>query len=82
MLFNLDHEDEYKKAVVELKRLLNAKCWVELRRKNKVKTVSQRKYLHVCINIFAIHIGQSTYEAKTDIKRAYGLFYEKNGKSI
>lgn len=53
---------------------------VELTKTRAKRTVQQNKYLHIVFNLWAINYGDTLLEAKTDLKRNYGLTYTKNGK--
>ena len=45
------------------------------------RTVKQNAYFHVCVRLFAIEIGLTEAEAKTDLKRECPFMrYEKKGK--
>ena len=80
MRFNFKKDTEFAKAVLLLQKLKKEESIVDIIKKQKKRTISQNAYLHKVFQVFAIHIGQTSEEAKTDIKRAYGLYYEKNGK--
>lgn len=60
-------------------KLLDKGCKVELKEIRPSRSLSQNNYLHVVITLYAISYGCTLNEAKTDLKRDYKLFYEKNG---
>ena len=79
MLYDFRLKTECKKARAKLEKCIEQKKVVELKAKNKKRTVSQNSYIHVCFSIFAIEQGWTLQEAKVVIKREYGMIYEKNG---
>lgn len=74
---NLDRNkyDTYSERLKELR-----KC-VELKNIDGKRSPKINKYLHVCIDLYAIEFGNTRNEAKTDLKRYCPFMtYEKNGK--
>lgn len=67
----------FKRRVMEL---TSSQKKVELKELREVRTLKQNSYLHVVLNLYAINFGHTLNEAKTDLKRDYGLIYEKNWK--
>lgn len=61
------------------RKLLQDGAKVEIKKINKPKSVSQNAYAHVVFCLFGIEYGYTLQETKTEIKRALGFFYEKNG---
>ena len=53
---------------------------IELKEIRPTRSLPQNAYLHVCLSLYGIHFGYTLNEAKTDLKRNYGLVYEKSGK--
>ena len=53
---------------------------VELKKQRNIRSLSQNAYLHVCIQIYAIHFGYTLAEAKLDLKRScdFMSYYKNN----
>lgn len=60
-------------------KLIEKSAKVELKEIRPKRSIKQNAYLHVVLQLWAINYGCNLYEAKTDLKRDYGLYYEKNG---
>lgn len=56
------------------------RCKVELTKTRAKRTIKQNAYLHIVFNLWAINYGDTLKEAKTDLKREYGMYYTKNNK--
>lgn len=61
-------------------KLIETKAKVELKAIKGKRTLNQNSYLHVVLTLYAIAYGSTLNETKTDLKRDFGLFYEKNGR--
>lgn len=54
---------------------------IEIKVKRPKRTLSQNRYLHVCISLYATEFGYTLEESKTHLKRACPwMRYEKNGE--
>jgi hypothetical protein len=69
---------EFKKYV---HKLITDQSKVELKKVSKPRTLSQFRYFHVVVGLWALEHGNTLEEAKTDLKREYKLFYKKNGNT-
>ena len=80
MLYNTKDIVEATDAKMYLRKL------IEQGKKVEVKAINQRSlnlnaFMHVCIDMYAIHFGDTAREAKTDLKRMCDfMVYEKKGK--
>ena len=79
MKYDLSQPSDQYKAKSRFEYLLKNEKKIELKEVRKPRSLSQNSYLHVVITLYAIAYGCRMNEAKTDLKRAYGLYYEKNG---
>ena len=80
MLLDLSNSVDLKKAKAYLNKLHSEGAKIEIVKKNP-KSISQNRYLHVCISLFGSHFGYTLQEAKTLLKRSCEFMtYEKNGK--
>ena len=55
---------------------------IELKIVREKRTIKQNNYCHVVISLFACEFGWTVEEAKTYLKREFGLVYEKNGSKF
>ena len=79
MLYNLESDIDVQRFDFRINQLKEKKAKVELKEKRLKRTLNQNSYLHVCISIFAIEIGNTLEEMKTDLKRECSfMMYEKN----
>jgi len=80
MIYDLSNQIDKNKASYKLDQLIKNDKVIELTEKRKSKTVPQLKYLHVCIDLYAIESGYTREEQKTELKRICPwMRYEKNG---
>lgn len=79
MIYDFSKESDINKARKYFYVLIGRKILVEMRNITK-RTTSQNSYLHALFALYGIEVGSTIEEAKTDIKRALGYVYEKNGK--
>ena len=81
MKFDLSNSLELRKYETRSDELKKAGSKVDFTKIGENRTVKINKYLHVCINLYAIEFGYTRSEAKTDLKRYCPfMIYEKNGK--
>lgn len=82
MIYDLKKDIDIKSFVLKTEHFIDKGFIVELKKKQKARTINQNSYLHVLINLYAIEIGLTINEAKTDIKKAcpFGS-YQKNGNT-
>lgn len=59
----------------------NKKC-VELKQIRPPRSLDQNNYFHVVATLFGLGYGYSIQEAKTHLKRKYGLVYEVKGEKF
>lgn len=82
MKLDLKKQFDLNKAITRFKLLCDKKAKIELTEVRSKRTVRQNSYLHVCISLFAIEVGNNLDEMKTDLKRECEFMrYEKNGNS-
>ena len=81
MKYDLSNSLELRKYETRSDELKKAGSKVDFTKTGENRTVKINKYLHVCINLYAIEFGYTSSEAKTDLKRYCPfMIYEKNGK--
>ena len=81
MKYNLENDSDKSKFETRAANLLEGENYVELRKISPTRTNQQNRFLHVLISLFAIEIGLTLMEAKTDLKRACEFMrYTKNDK--
>lgn len=81
MKYDLSNSLELRKYETRSDELKKAGSKVDFTKTGENRTVKINKYLHVCINLYAIEFGYTSNEAKTDLKRYCPfMIYEKNGK--
>ena len=79
MIFKLPKDIE--KFNWHVDKVLNKECIVEMKEKRPVRTTQQNRYLHALISLYAIEVGNTLREMKTDLKRGCDFMnYEKNGE--
>lgn len=66
MIYNLANEYDVPQFLEQVKRLLEEKQIVELKRKHTGRTLAQNSYLHLIISYFASEYGCTSDEAKVD----------------
>jgi len=82
MKYDLSNHIDKEKAIVRFKHLLDKGCNIELTEVKKLRTLSQNKYLHICITMFAIEFGLTVDESKTHLKRnCHFMRYEKGDET-
>tara|TARA_R110002153_G_scaffold113889_3_gene256433 strand:+ start:993 stop:1406 length:414 start_codon:yes stop_codon:yes gene_type:complete len=80
MLLDYTNPEDVKKGKLYNETMIISKFKVELRRILPCRSLSINKYLHVCIDLYAIEFGYTAEEAKTDLKRRCKfIVYEKHG---
>lgn len=81
MKYNLSLETDRISIQVKLNKLKSDGVVVEMKEVKPLRSLAANAYLHVCLNLFAIHTGSTLYEAKIDLKRLCAfMHYEKAGK--
>ncbi len=81
MKFDLSNSLERNKSDTYYDKLKEDGSSIDLTKQGAKRTIPLNKYLHVCIDIYAIEFGHTSMEAKTDLKRDCGFMtYEKKGK--
>tara|TARA_R110000823_G_scaffold250172_3_gene373331 strand:- start:767 stop:1180 length:414 start_codon:yes stop_codon:yes gene_type:complete len=82
MKYNLSIKSDQNKFTIKAEYLKANGKEVELKAIRKSRTLSQNKYLHVCITLFAIEFGWTIEEAKTHLKRKCSfMVYQKKNES-
>lgn len=80
MKYDLSDTIEKEKAIVRFKHLLEKESNIDLTEVKKLRTLSQNKYLHICVTMFGIEFGLTVDESKTHLKRnCHFMRYEKDG---
>ena len=80
MKYNLKEQIDLNKAMTRFEALVEKGAKIELKEIRPTRSLPQNAYLHVCLSLYGIHFGYTLNESKTDLKRNYGLVYEKSGK--
>jgi len=80
MKLDLSKQIDLNKAKNRFEQLVEKGAKIELKEIRPTRSLPQNAYLHVCLSLYGIHFGYTLNEAKTDLKRNYGLVYEKGGK--
>lgn len=80
MKLDLSKQIDLNKAKTRFEQLVEKGAKIELKEIRPTRSLPQNSYLHVCLSLYGIHFGYTLNEAKTDLKRNYGLVYEKGGK--
>lgn len=66
MIFNLKYEDECRKFLARVQKLLDEQATVTLAKKNPQRTLSQNRYMYLLLAYFGSEYGVSVDEAKSD----------------
>lgn len=83
MKYDTSQDIQKNKAIARFNKLVKDGKKIELKEVKQPRSLNQNSYLHVCINIFAVHFGYTSKEAKTHLKRACQfMVYEKNGEKF
>ena len=77
MLYDFKKDFDIEMYNKRSKELIEKKAIVDLRAKRKKATLSQNSYLHVCINMYAIFVGETLNRTKTDLKRDCSFMVEE-----
>ena len=82
MKYNLANKDEKKQAFSYFMTLANKKLFVEVKKINPSRTLSQNSYLHLLITAFSAHFGYTLEEGKQIYKELNTKVYryEKKGR--
>ena len=81
MKFDTSIEYEANKARTNLEYLISKQKVIDQTAVRAKRSIDQNSYLHVAITLYAIYVGSTLSEAKTDLKRGcHFMQYEKNGK--
>ena len=81
MLLDYTNPEDVKKGELYNEVMVKSKFKVEMRRILPCRSLSINKYLHVCIDLYAIEFGYTGEEAKTGLKRKCKfMIYEKKGE--
>ncbi len=81
MLYDFKKDFDIEMYNKRSKELIEKKAIVEVKEKRGKRTLSQNSYLHVCITMFAIFVGETLNRTKTDLKRdCYFMVEEYKGK--
>jgi len=80
MILDLSNQTDVNKAETYLRKLIEGKYKVELKKIVPKRSNKLNSYLHICITLYAIEFGYTLYEAKTFLKRQCDfMVYEKDG---
>ena len=78
MIYDLSNNEDKNRASFKFYQLVEGGKVIVLNEKRKKRSISQNRYLHVAITIFAIEVGYTIEEAKTVLKRECSFMrYEK-----
>lgn len=81
MKYDTNNQYDINQARTKLDWLIEHKKLIEIKEIRAKRSISQNSYLHVVITLWAIYMGLTINEAKTDLKRAcHFMSYEKGGK--
>lgn len=69
MLLDLSNNTDVKKSETYLRKLIEGKSKIELKKIIPKRSLKLNSYLHICITLYAIEFGYTLYEAKTFLKR-------------
>lgn len=78
MLYDFKNDFDIEMFNKRSKELIDEKAIIEIKKRRKKGTLSQNSYLHVCINMYAIFIGETLNRTKTDLKRECPFMIEKH----
>ena len=79
MKYDLSSEFGKRKAQEYLDKLKVKGVQCEVTRVSKTRSRRHNAYFHVLIGLYAIDTGYTAAEAKTVVKRAFGVIYDKEG---
>ena len=79
MIFDCSKVYHLENAKKYFEKLIEGKKRFELKILYPTRSLPQNSYLHLLLSIYGLNFGLTIEEAKTDIKRDLGYFYEKNG---
>ena len=83
MIFDLSSKFGAQKAREKLKEYFDKGYTVKIERIRQKRTLRQNSYLHVVIQLYAIHLGYTLDEAKLFLKRNCDFMrYEKGGEEF
>ena len=84
MFYDLKKVYDAKRAMKRLESLIASNKVIQLKEKQKKRTLSQNAYMHVLFSIYGMETGYTEAEAKTVLKRACTrlMIYEKNGEKF
>ena len=76
MLYDFKKDFDIEMYKKRSKELIDKKAIIELKEKRAKRTLSQNSYLHVCIAMYAIYVGETLNRTKTDLKRECSFMVE------
>ncbi len=82
MKLDLSKPFDLKKAEARFSKLCAKGAKIELTEFLPKRSISNNSYFHVVVAYFCQETGYNIDEAKTVLKRQYGLYYEKNGQKF
>ncbi len=80
MKYDLSNAVDLNRFETRVLSLKSNKKRIELKEVKEKRSIKQNSYLHVVLSLYGICFGYTLQESKTDLKRWYGLIYEKDGK--
>lgn len=80
MKYDLSIEQDRNDFINRTSVLIHEGVKVELTKTKAKRSIKQNAYMHIVFNLWAINYGDTLKEAKTDLKREYGMYYTKNNK--
>ena len=83
MIYNLSNELDQKKSCTVLKKYIQDGARIEIKLIRQKRTIKQNAYLHVIFDLYAVHFGYTSAEAKTLLKRMCPFMtYEKKERKF
>lgn len=82
MRYNLETAQGLEKARSFVNEMARLKVWVEIKRVDETRTLSQNAFFHLLVSFYGSQVGYWPEEAKTVVKREMkDIFaYEKKGE--
>lgn len=76
MLLDLDIQFDRELFEKRSKTVLEKRAKIELTEKRELKSLSQLKYLHVCLKMYGVYVGETLERVKVDLKLECPFMHE------
>lgn len=76
MLLDLSLEFDRDLFEKRSKHILDKRLKIEMTVKRELKSLSQLKYLYVCLNMYAVYVGETLERVKVDLKLECPFMHE------